>query len=235
MKKLFLLIILISCYNNYALRLTPMAGYLQPNGFKSKFNFTAINTTQNPEAVKVRIEYRNPVDQEKYGKPANKLFQVYPTRAILFPKSSGKVFKKDIKIVWKGGEIKDIERSFRLIVEQVPLNFSKKKINGGKVQIVPRYIASVYVSPESFSSQPIIKSQKVKNNKIIVEIENQGKKHHLIRDLMIKIDGQKLSKDELQGMILHSVLADTTRRFVLNLPQRLRHKRVNKKRIQVKL
>lgn len=233
MKKIILIIILLTAYNNYALRLTPMAGYLQPQGPRSSFNFTAINTTQGPEAVKVRIEYRNKEDQAKYKKEASSLFQIYPTRVILFPKGSGKDFKRDIKIVWKGGEIKDFERSFRFIVEQVPLNFSKKKSNGGKMQIVPRYIASVYVSPENFKPKAKIVNSNVKNNKLIIDVKNDGQKHYLFRDLLIKIKNKKLSKNDMRSIMLHSVLANSTRRFVIALPDALKNKAINNKDIQI--
>ncbi len=239
MKNITYFLTLIISFNIFALRLTPMAGYLAPSGNQSVFNFTAINSTSAPEAVKVRIEYRNPQDQRKYGKAAKDLFQIYPKKAILFPKKSGKAFKRDIKLVWTGGEVKDIERSFRLIVEQVPLNFSKKKINGGKMQIVSRYIASVYVAAENFKSNIKVLSQKVQGGKLIVDVQNSGKKHHLFKDLGVKINVngkvRKLTRDEMKGMYLYSVLAKTSRQFIVELPRELNNSRISSNNIDIQI
>ncbi len=239
MKKFNYFLISIISFNLFALRLTPMAGYMTPSGNQSVFNFTAINSTNSPEALKVRIEYRNPEDQMKYGKTASELFQVYPKKAILFPKKSGKTFKRDIKLVWVGGEVKDIERSFRLIVEQVPLNFSKKKLNGGKMQIVSRYIASVYVAAPKFKSSVSVLSSKVSGGKLIVDVKNTGTKHHLFKDLSvkIKINGsvRSLTRDEMKGIYLYSVLANSNRQFVVELPRELKRSRINANNIEIQI
>ncbi len=236
---IFLSILIFSSFNIYALRLTPMAGYLAPSGNQSVFNFTAINSTELPEAIKVRIEYRKEEDRKKYGKPAEELFQVYPKKAILFPKKSGKSHKKDIKIVWKGGEIKDLERSFRLVVEQVPLNFSKKKINGGKMQIVSRYIASVYVASEKFKSKVKVVSSKIENGRLIVKMDNSGNKHHLLSDLIvrIKVNGvsRKLLKNEMRGIYLYSILANSQREFVVELPREFSSKNISSSNIEIQI
>ncbi len=238
MKKIILLLTIFTL-NSKALRLSPMVGYLEPSGKKSVFNFTAINTTKSPEALKVSIEYRNEKDILKFGKSAESLFEIYPKKAILFPKDSGKINKKDIKVIWKGGDVQNLEKSFRLVVEQVPLNFSKKKFSGGKMQIVSRYIASVYVAPEEFKSEPKVLSTKIEGNYIHIDIENSGNKHHLCLDPYVKIsfggNEKRLNQNELKGLYLYSVLAKTKRTLKVEIPFEFRGKALKAENIKVSI
>ena len=101
------------------------------------------------------------------------------------------------------------------------------------MQIVPRYIASVYVSPEKFKANAKVTKSIVKDNNLVVDVENQGQKHFLFRDLLIKIKDYKLTSEEMKSIMLHSVLANSKRRFVISLPKKFNNKVINKKDIQI--
>jgi fimbrial chaperone protein len=128
------------------------------------------------------------------------------------------------------------ELAYRIIAEQLPVSLTKED-RGAKINLVVRYIGSVYVVPkgvkpdvvlESVSEEPVVGDAV---HKLAIVLRNQGTAHALLDNLEVdvKADGAggegktsvHLTQADLKGIDSENILAGHTRRFAIPWPQGL--------------
>ena len=128
---------------------------------------------------------------------------------------------------WNGKKIPEKELAYRLITEQLPINFSKKESDGGQVNLLIKFIASLYIRPNKAKSDIHLVSHEVieseEGEKLLkLLIENRGSAHNLLRNPKLDITAQNesvtLLKDDLKILANQNMLAQHTRQFLLPLP-----------------
>ena len=143
MSRLFLLIFCLHVSNLYAFKFSPMSITINPSsGEKSTVAYLE-NDSSSPIAIQITLANRvmDSNGNETYPEVVDEL-QVYPSQMIIPPYE-----KKSIKVTYTGKDIGEIEKAFRIISEQLPIEVDKKEKK--KTNIKNRVLLHIqlFVSP----------------------------------------------------------------------------------------
>ena len=139
----------------------------------------AVNNPRNvPLPVTFEVVERkiNPDGTEEHT-PADNLFAVYPSQAVIPP---GK--RQAVRVQWTGGAI-DKSRSFTLWSTEVPVDLSSGGQSG--VQRILKIGASVHVAPASTAPKPVLESATADGDGVKVSIRNDGNRFVYVDSLSL--------------------------------------------------
>ncbi len=216
MKTIALLTLL--SFSLFAFKFSPMSLELESSGQKSRGQYYLENDSKETIAIELQVAKRKMnLEGKETRKIDKKSFQVFPPQLILKPGE-----KKSVRVIWKGKNSLDVEKAFRLIAAQVPLEFDKKK-KGSGIKILLKYVAGLYVLPQTKKENVIVQNSQVKKNKIQIKIHNKGNVHKILDEIKLELKGKdksyQLSKNELKGIQGENVLAQSKRLFTIDLPK----------------
>jgi fimbrial chaperone protein len=219
MKNLFIPILLLLSFNTYSFKLTPMSYSIIGGAAKKNIaNFTVSNDSDSPIAVQLEVKVRNMLKDGSEKLPETEDFLVFPDQIVLAAKS-----RRVVKVRWTKGEVKDVERSFRLIAEQLPIDMNKKKDTKTDIKILLRYVAALYVTPEKTSEGfKVASSAPVKgSNKVSFTLENVGNVHIILDKAKVYLEqeGKQFSVTSLEGILGENLLASSKRVFSVIAPK----------------
>jgi fimbrial chaperone protein len=214
---IFSIFFLFIVFSASAFSISPMSTSITPTAPGNLATFKVENESTSPIAVVIRIVTRS-LDQNGVEKneAITKDFVVFPARVVIQPNSS-----QNVKVQWKGPSTLPAELSFRVIAEQVPVDFTRDQTSG--VKVLFRYLASLYVSPAGIIAKPVLENVTggVANGTpgLLVRLRNDGTRHGLLFTtvLRIKLPGQN-QQLEFSGKLMESIegmnlLAKTSRIF----------------------
>jgi fimbrial chaperone protein len=201
-----------------AMSFTPIEMDFTPSGRGATQVFRLENTTAEPVAVEVSVKARamRP-DGEDELTDADDQFTVFPAQVVLQP---GQV--QTIRAQYTGPATIDRERAFRLIAEQLPIELGQAAGNGGRMRLLVKYVASVYVVPNG--ARPVIRAGEARvvtesgSRWLEVAVTNEGTTRKILKDARLELGGRTLSGAQLKGLDGENVLAGTTRRFRVPAP-----------------
>jgi len=222
-KRIFYIILtgllLLSLQSIEAFQLSPISVSMTPSGPGAKQSFKIVNSSDKPEAVLIYMAVRDTdIDGMEINVDAEDDFSLYPGQIILMPNTT-----KTIRLEWIGNPNPGRELAYRIIVEQVPINFEEEK-PGATVNINIKYMGAVYIAPEGAEPDIVIGSavrqeEADGTEKLVILVHNRGTAHSIIKDFTIHLnDGIKLHSSDLKGMNGSNILAGHVRRFVLPWP-----------------
>ena len=195
----------------YAFRLSPLSDSIIIGKDKNTVVYQVTNNTDKPMAIEASLVKRemNIDGSEKLPAVDDKNFIIYPNQIILKPAE-----KRGIKVTWLGQNDIKSELSYRLKIEQLPIDFDKKKKTG--IKIIMKYLGALYISKEEFKSDIHVDSISVEKDEVVFTVENRGTSHQLLKNLKLKIKKKiLLEADSLKGFAGENVLAKKKRRFRL--------------------
>lgn len=179
MSRLFLLIFCLHVSNLYAFKFSPMSITINPSsGEKSTVAYLE-NDSSSPIAIQITLANRvmDSNGNETYPEVVDEL-QVYPSQMIIPPYE-----KKSIKVTYTGKDIGEIEKAFRIISEQLPIEVDKKEKKKTNVKILLKYIAALYVDNGKTESKINVSAVNFLNKEIEIKIANEGSKHQVLTNL----------------------------------------------------
>jgi len=196
----------------FSFTFSPMTSTLNLNEDGDKAQFQLKNTTNKPIPIVISVKSRIQKIDGSEELPDTTKFQIIPPQLIVPPND-----QRTIRLKWNGDKKFDIEKSFRVIAEQVPLNIEKEKKSG--IQLLLKYQAALYVITQKVSSD--LKVIKFENGKKLkVWIENSGSAHQYLKDVSLSFSSKKktlnVAKKELKILDGQNILAKTTRVFEFN-------------------
>lgn len=211
-----LYLISISVNGLAAFNFQPISMDFSDSGTKSGQSFHAVNDTEKKIALQVKI-YKRTMDTE--GKDvleeAPGDFFIYPSQMILDPEQ-----QQRIRVQYKGPKVLKNEIAYRIIVDQVPVKFSDK--SSGGLQILFRYIGSIYIVPDRFNIEVTITDIKRNNDKLQITVVNTGNTHTILKNCSIIIDSDtkkiRLNPDDIKDLNDTNILAGTKRIIELKWP-----------------
>jgi len=222
----FFLTLLITINVANAYKLIPFSAELSPMGKLSRQVFRLENNGNKPIAIELRTFARA---MDIHGvdilEPADKDFIIYPAQTIIMPGKS-----QAVRVDWIGEKNISKELAFRLITEQLPINFDAENSEGAQISLLVRFIASVYIKPRYVKSNVILKSatfEIIENNKRALKLvfENLGNAHSLLRKPILTLSsGGKtitLSSKELNTIRKQNILENHVRQFFIPWPKML--------------
>lgn len=157
----------------------PISATLSPQGARSSLTFTVRNSSDSPMAVRLQMltrellsdgsERREPVD--------DRLFALFPARVVLEPGQS-----RNVRLNWRGPTSLDRERAYRVLAEQLPVDFSgdEPEASGGQLEIAFRYFGALYVTPSGAEPNVRATAERIDGD-IRIVVHNAGTRHVVIR------------------------------------------------------
>lgn len=170
--------------------------------------FQLSNTASEPQAVEMAVQSWG-VDEtgQEVNADADAEFEVYPRQFVLQPKAT-----QAVRVRWKGGKVAQ-ERAYRVIAEQLPVDFVKET-EGGPLKFLVVYRAALYVSPANAKSKVEVErfsAEQQKGAKVLrVVLANTGTAHTLLRAPLLiatAADGKMVRLDAgegLEGVNIHA-------------------------------
>jgi fimbrial chaperone protein len=206
-----------------AFQFSPISRVFSPTGKDRVHEFRVTNEGNDPIAVELKILKRkmDVKGEDVLDENEDDAFVIFPTQTIVMGGNS-----KKIRVEWLGGPDIDVEQPYRIIAEQVPVDLEKRSANqGAMVQVMLKYVGSVYVRPDGLKSQIVIHGARVETldgkRVLTLEMENVGARHTLIKDPVLKLGGVELAKEDLAGFSDSNILARTNRTYSIPLPAKL--------------
>lgn len=181
----------------FAFSFSPMTVSIGPSGSDAIITYRVTNESDQQTAVSIKVTTRviDAAGVEK-NEPADKLFLVFPARLVLKPNSS-----QNVKLQYRGSPTLSSELSFRVIAEQLPVDFSKTNTSG--VSILLTYVAALYVTPKNAAPKLRLASavgiQKEGRPGLLVTVKNEGGKHALVVNPSIRLERESSVPVDLSG------------------------------------
>jgi fimbrial chaperone protein len=205
-------VMLMAAGHASAFNFTPIDVTLRPSGGGATQTFSVENSSPAPVAIEITMHSRAMTREgEDILEPADELFTVYPSQLIL--QSGG---RQSVRVQWTGPEDLDQERAFRLIAEELPIDLEENEDQGAGLDLLVRYVASVYVQPRGAEARVSIEAETDSEN-VVLAIRNEGTMRAVLRseDYAIYADGEPVELDDVQLDALGAVnvLAGHTRRL----------------------
>ncbi len=137
---------------------TPMVIQLQPTGARSSATMVVTNTHPIPVAIEIHSYRRT---QKPDGTddlvPDERDLIITPPQMVIAPKSS-----QTIKVQWIGEQNPEKELAYRIVTEQLPIDFKKvqRQDFSADLKVKYRYEVALYVAPKSPKSLASLVSAK---------------------------------------------------------------------------
>ncbi len=153
-----------------AFTFSPISQEFSEEGKNSSHVFTINNDSLTDRiAVKVSVFRRNMNEKgEETLEDSSGDFLIYPAQSILNPGES-----RSVRIKWQGGAVRKQEKAYRIIAEQLPVDFRQEenRSNGGGIRFTFRYEGSLYVVPPGAEADiKLLSIESVPGEKIIREV-----------------------------------------------------------------
>lgn len=211
-----------------ALSLEPLSHVFGTDPAARVRTFRVTNTQEQRIAVRVRMTTRDLLpDGSELRTDAEDDWLIFPRQLALEPGES-----QAVRVQYTGSGELDAERAFRIIAEQLPVDFAPGDGQSG-INVLFRYEGSVYVRPAN--ARPDIQLTDVSRrfeegrfSGVAVRFENRGTAHAILNDLIVTLtlsdeDGNVLdllifNEDQLDVVGGSNVLAGRALEQVVAVP-----------------
>ena len=184
------LLLIVTCFiigvsSVAAFSFSPMTVSIAPSGANAVMTYKVTNESDQQTAVSIKVATRV-IDAAgiETNQPADKLFLVFPARVVLKPNSS-----QNVKVQYRGTAALTSEQAYRVMAEQLPVDFTKSTSSG--VNILLTYVAALYVTPKNVEPKLVFDRAVGVNNDenpgLQVTVKNIGTKHALLSNPLLKI------------------------------------------------
>jgi fimbrial chaperone protein len=212
-----------------ALKVVPFVAEFEPKGAGANQTFQVTNDTDQPAAVQLSMVHRDmDTDGQEKLTDAEDDFTVFPPQMVLLPNEG-----RAVRVQWLGSPDPKTELTYRLIVEQLPVELSQVPQRGGQVRITVRYETAIYVLPQGAKGDLSVEKAEPFHpasgpNMLALTLRNSGNAHALVQGPIVTVrpasGGNAVTlntDDQLIGMINENILSGHSRRFLLPWPSSL--------------
>ncbi|MBI5387102.1 MAG: molecular chaperone [Verrucomicrobia bacterium] len=207
--------------------LVPITMDFDPAGKGANRAFRVENDSDASVAVQISMLTRRvDLHGKETNAPAEQDFVVYPPQIALGPKQS-----QTIRVGYVGPAALAAEQTYRILAEQLPVALSKQQPTGARVNLMIRYLGSVYVVPKGAQPEVVLESVTAEKDAagkktLAVRLHNRGNAHTLLDQakLHLTVNGKSpvvLQGEALKGLIGENILGGNQRRFVVPWPEGL--------------
>jgi fimbrial chaperone protein len=198
---------------------SPLSSALDLNKTKSKIITVFNSTSDQSVAIKVTVHAWRLDEQGKdIREPSNDLL-IFPEQFVLPPLN-----RRSIRIAYRRPQAPSIEQSYRVIVQQLPVDLTGSNQVKTGVKLVTSYATAFYVTPTSALSGLALEQASMDNKKLYFTLNNTGNAHTHLRQAQIVITQHEqrfviAQPNELKGIINENMLARSQRHFSLVWPE----------------
>lgn len=216
----------------WALELSPMEMEFSTQGSGTSQVFSVTNKFTKDIGVELKIYKRRTNSKGEEVREDAEDFLIFPRQIKLSPGQ-----RKAVRISWTGPAVVKKEIAYRLVLEQLPIDFKGKDKDLQKIDIdfLLKYVASLYVVPEQAKSEIILEKPVKRDGRIYFSLKNVGTRHLVISKLMMTLDGQDLSfsASSLREILGKNLLSGSSLEFSLPWPKELKTKDLARVKVQV--
>lgn len=220
--KIILFFITLLSYPSFALQLNPSSYQLAPKGSLASHVFEVVNDSDEIVAIKASVVSREWVGNKEVNNSTTQ-FEIFPAQLILKPKE-----KKGVRIRWAGDKTIKAEQAYRLVVEQLPVNFTKEQ-QASAMKVLHKVVGALYVTPSGAKAKLAFSGAKKVNDikkgaLLVFDVTNNGSAHSLLNKHKITVAGKNsvLLAPELFGVLpTQNVLAGSILTVELPWPKAL--------------
>jgi fimbrial chaperone protein len=227
---LTLFLLLANSQPSWAFTIVPISRTFTPAGSGATQSYELVSDKTVPEAVEMSVVKREmDLDGKETYTPADDDFLIYPPQVILKPGT-----KQTVRVTWLGDANPAQELTYRLVSQQVPIKLGKPEasepnIAKGQVEVLFRYMGSLYVRPAEVQSKVVVDSVVVQDDKgkpaIALILDNQGSARASLRTFSLNLTSAGktviLKPEQLKEINTQVILAKHKRRFILPYPAEL--------------
>jgi fimbrial chaperone protein len=184
---------------------------------------TVINSDQSrPIAIRIKaLEWQLDHQGRDIRSPTTDLV-LFPSQFILPAGGS-----RSIRIAPRDNVEPELERSYRIMVQEVPVDLQGENEVSTGVRLITSYATAFYIAPLQPESKLAIKDVTKNQHQLHFTLINSGNSHTHLHKLSIRIlqdDKEYLIEgpEELQGIYNENLLANGQRNFIYTLPETLR-------------
>lgn len=225
---LLLVVLLVSVCAAFAFQFSPLEQTFSPSGDGTMKTYTIINDSDDQIAISLSVLQR---DQDSNGNEvrsdASAEFLISPSKIIVNPQSTYVV-----KVQYRGSSTVTVEKSYRLMAEQVPYSLGKSQTTQSMFNFLYVYATSLYVTPSEEVVKIDISSVKARvdesgNQVMDVTIRNRGNVHQILLDSVLTVSdasGNKVvlsDSEQLSGIDSINILARKTITKTIAWPAKL--------------
>ncbi|MBI9101558.1 MAG: molecular chaperone [Spirochaetales bacterium] len=193
MKRIIILLpFLLTSFFLYSFTFEPISTNYTPSGPRSNQVFRISNNETSRIAVKISVTTRETdLEGNEVNNPADDLFMIYPSRTMLNPGET-----RSVRVKWLGEQDPDVEIPFRIIAEQIPVDFNPtERTEGGGIRLSYKYIGNIYILPVGGKPEVVIDSFELNRDELTLMLDNQGTRHTVLANLSVTIvsnEGEKI-------------------------------------------
>lgn len=201
----------------FAFRLDPMSASIELKDNQTYFNFVIENESNQPLPVQINLYERGMKENGEDDLTETDELSAFPDQLIIPPEQ-----KRSVKVSWNG-KAKDlkVEKSFRFVAEQLPLDLKKKKNEKSGIKMLLKYVAALYVNPEGTESK--VQCELERSSLVC---ENSGNKHQILSFKSLVLEDTKkrieFSKEELRKISGENILVGGKRTINLAFKNELK-------------
>lgn len=220
-----LLALLLLATPAMAMSLIPMTQNFTPSGEDANQSFRLQNDSNESVAVVVSMTTRAIDVNGNESEEETKDFAVYPTQILIAPKRS-----QVVRVQWRGDPALRTEQAYRIIAEQQPVKRAPAGPGKAEIQLLVRYVGSVYVVPQGARPDVVVRNVRGitapdGHHELELLLHNQGSAHALLDAPSITLRTanatQTLTGPALETMRGENILAGADRLFSIPWPNGL--------------
>lgn len=202
----------------YSFAFSPMSQSIEVGSGKRGAQFLVENDSNTNTAVELTVKERVMDQDGKETLKETSDITILPPQIIIPPGE-----KRTIRVNYMNKDLPAVEKNYRVIAEQLPLNVDPKTKNQAGIKMLMKYVAALYVSPADTKSELKVISYSTNGEEMKLTLENTGARHQLLTNPKIKFlhDGKKgeIKASELPGLAGENVLAGHKRNFIIKTKQ----------------
>lgn len=195
-----------------AFNFSPMSQSIELAGATRGAQFLIENEGSTSMAVELTVKERvmdiNGVETLNDTKDV----MIFPPQIIIPPGE-----KRTVRVSYTLKDKPTKEKNYRVIAEQLPLKVDPKTKDQAGIKMLMKYVAALYASPPDTKADVKIKSWENKGKDLILTLENEGGRHMLLTNPVIKYIHKKekgeLKARDLKGLAGENILAGQKRIF----------------------
>ncbi len=223
---------------------SPISQTFTPSGRGSTHTFRLKNDGDSFIAIRIKLLTRSVApDGKEKNEPADDLFTVYPKQVVVQPNSN-----QTVRIKWNGPTEIEKEQCYRVLVEQLPVQFKEDAASGSNLKIMFRYFGALYITPEGASPDIIMEEYSVESDSsgspiLNFTLYNRGTRHSILNNLSLNIIKEQSSNegpyvigpDQLKGITGENILPENRRTFSIPVPEGLKPEEIEGDGFQIEI
>ncbi len=198
----------------FSFTFSPMSETIELKGERKGAQFTIQNEGASNIAVELTVKERVMDEEGKEELKDTNDVSIFPPQIIVSPG-----VKRTIRVSYNGKDDIKMEKNYRVIAEQLPLNVDEKNKSNTGIKMLMKYVAALYAAPDNTKSEIQLLSQTSNGKEMKLVIENKGGRHQLINNPVIKFlhKGNKgeIKASDLPGLAGENILAGHKRIFII--------------------